>query len=240
MTTSPVRPLAGVPPGPVPVRRRRRTAILLAGVVAAALVLSGSAGLVLGGLQAEEGGYFTSGEGALSTPTAALVTDEVLVESGRPGDPSTDVGDLSRVRVRVTTGTTPVFVGIGPKADVQAYLAGAAHDRMVRFRLDPFEVRYARTAGAVAPPPGGQDFWVATASGAGTQELLWDKARGPWSAVVMNADGSRGVDVSADVGLRFGFLLPLGAMLLGAGLLLAGALLLLAVTRRRPGAGTRW
>jgi hypothetical protein len=36
----------------------------------------------------------------------------------------------------------------------------------------------------------------------------------------MNADGTPGVDVRADIGLRFGFLLPLGVTLLAAGLLL--------------------
>ena len=234
MTVSLARPQAGVPPVPLPAPRRRRLGrTVLAGLAATALVLVGSGGLVLGALQADEGGYFTSPQQPLSTPTAALVTDEILVESGRPGDPSLDVGDLSQVRVRVTAGPSDLFVGIGPKADVEAYLSGTTHDRMVGFDLDPFSVHYARRAGPSATPPAGQDFWVATASGSGTQELIWDKSRGPWSAVVMNADGSPGVDLRADVGLRFGFLVPGGAALLGAGLLLVAALLRPVLARRR-------
>ena len=194
------------------------------------MTLVGSGGLVLGGLQADEGGWFTSATEGLATPTAALVTDEVLVESGRPGDPDPDVGDLSQVRVRADAGATPVFVGIGPRDDVAAYLGRSSHDRMVGFELDPFTVRYARSSGTTASPPAEQRFWVATASGPGTQTLLWHKARGPWSAVVMNADGSAGVRARADVGLRFGFLLPGGAALLGGGALLAGVLV---GTRRR-------
>jgi hypothetical protein len=59
--------------------------------------------------------------------------------------------------------------------------------------------------------------------------------RGAWSAVVMNADGSPGVEVRADVGLRFGFLLPLGIALLASGLLLAAGPSLLS---RRRSAGS--
>lgn len=161
----------------------------------------------------------------------------MLVESGRPGDPNPDVGDLSQVRVRADAGATPVFVGIGPRDAVAAYLGGSSHDRMVGFELDPFTVRYARSAGSTASPPADQRFWVATASGPGTQTLLWDKAYGPWSAVVMNADGSPGVRARADVGLRFGFLVPGGAALLGpSGVLLAGVL----VRTRRRAAARSW
>jgi hypothetical protein len=97
---------------------------------------------------------------------------------------------------------------------VDAYLRGIAHDRMANFDLEPFTVRFNRVPGGPAPSPAAQPFWVATASGPGPQTLLWNKERGAWSAVVMNADGSPGVDVRADVGLRFGFLLPTGLTLL--------------------------
>ena len=92
---------------------------------------------------------------------------------------------------------------------------------MASFGHDPFTVRSDRVPGGPAPTPAAEPFWVATASGQGTQTVAWDKERGAWSAVVMNADGSPGVGVRADVGLRFGFLLPLGIALLSAGLMLA-------------------
>ena len=47
--------------------------------------------------------------------------------------------------------------------------------------------------GAPATLPGQESFWVAQASGTGQQELLWVPAAGDWTAVVMNADGSRPV-----------------------------------------------
>jgi len=200
-------------------------------VLGAALVLAGSGTLGLSALQQHEGGFFTSSAATLATGTSALVTDEVAVEQGRPGNPSTDLGDLARVRIRAgATDAAPVFLGIGRTADVDAYLRGVAHDRMVGFALSPFSVRFDSTPGSAALAPGAQTFWVARATGLGMRSLLWDKEPGAWSAVAMNADGSPGVAVRADVGLRFAFLLPAGAALLTA-----GALLLSRVrSRRRP------
>jgi hypothetical protein len=220
-----------------PARRGRRTVVA---VLAAVLALAGLAALGAHSGQQAEGGYFTSSTERFSTPASALVTDEILVEAGRPGDSPTDVGDLAEVRIRATSTEpgTALFVGIAPKAEVEAFLRGVAHDRMASFDLDPFAVRFDRVPGGPAPAPTAWPGWVAVASGQGTQTLLWEKSRGAWSAVVMNADGSPGVDVRAAVGLRFGFLLPLGIALLLAGLLLAaGAAVLGRGGRRNPVAG---
>src|SRR5215212_8598733 len=63
--------------------------------------------------------------------------------------------------------------------------------------------------------PAGEDIWSASTSGTGTQSLEWDIEDGDWSAVVMNADGSPGVDVRASAGAGASFLQPLGLGLLG-------------------------
>jgi hypothetical protein len=206
-------------------RQPHRTGRALLVALGAALVLAGLATTGAHVAQQAEGGYFGTSTQTFSTPTSALVTDEILVEAGRPGDSPTDVGDLGELRIRATSAEPgrALFVGIGPKAEVEAYLRGVAHDRMASFELDPFAVRFDRAPGDPAPTPAAQPFWAATATGIGTQTLSWDKERGAWSAVVMNADGTAGVDVRADVGLRFGFLLPLGVTLLTAGLLLFAA-----------------
>jgi hypothetical protein len=205
----------------------------------ALLALAGLAAVGAHVAQQAEGGWFTSSTERFSTPTSVLVTDEILVEAGRPGDPPADLGELAEVRIRATPTEAgrAVFVGIGPKGEVEAYLRGVAHDRMTSFKLDPFVARFDRVPGRAAPPPAAQPFWVATASGPGTQTLLWDKTRGAWSAVVMNADGRPGVDVRSDVGLRFGFLLPLGSALLAAGVLLAAGPSLLSRVRSANAAG---
>jgi hypothetical protein len=204
-----------------PSRRAGRAFVVALGAV---LALTGLATTGAYAAQQAEGGYFSTSTETFSTPTSALVTDEILVEAGRPGDSPTDVGDLAEVRIRVTSAEPgrALFVGIGPKAEVEAYLRGVAHDRMVSFELDPFTVRFDRVPGGPAHAPAAWPHWVAAATGQGTQTLLWDKARGAWTAVVMNADGTPGVEVRADIGLRFGFLLPVGVALLTAGAAVLG------------------
>lgn len=59
----------------------------------------------------------------------------------------------------------------------------------------------------------------------GPQSLEWDKRGGAWTAVAMNAYGRPGVNITADLGLRFGFLSPVGIGLLAGGLLVAAATL---------------
>ena len=75
-----------------------------------------------------------------------------------------------------------------------------------------------------------QDFWVASASGADTQELVWRAADGNWSIVVMNADGSPGVSAKVSVGLKVGSLgrLTMTVALVGAAMAAASVVLIVA------------
>ena len=90
-----------------------------------------------------------------------------------------------------------------------------------------------------ASPQAG-DFWVAQASGPGTQELTWTPANGDWAVLTMNADASRGVDVAVTAGAEIPALPWVIAVLLSlAGLSLAGAVVLIAVPLRRLARGRR-
>jgi hypothetical protein len=188
--------------------------------------------------QRDQDGYFTTSTERFRTGTYALTSDEVDLgsHSGR-ADPS-DLGDLARVRVRATgAGGRAVFVGIGPERAVDAYLRGVARDEVSHVDFDPFRVAYRSQPGSAAPaPPARQAFWVARASGRGTQTLEWDLRGGTWVLVVMNADASRGVLVDLDVGVKVDLLLPVGIGLLAGGLLLlAGGVTMVALgARSRP------
>jgi hypothetical protein len=92
--------------------------------------------------------------------------------------------------------------------------------------------------GTARSTPQAQDFWVASATGAGPQTVLWEPSDGSWTVVVMNADARPVLDVEADLGARIPALpwVALGLLLTGAlfaaggALLIAGALL----KRTRP------
>lgn len=194
---------------------------LAARVIGVLALLAGVIFTGLGVLQASEGGYFTVPSADISTSARALMTREIEVgeRGGYATDPSGDVGELARVRIRATS-HKPVFVGIARVSDLQHYLRDASYDEMRSYTTDPLHINFDRHEGTTAPEdPANQHFWVAKASGRNI-DLQWDKTSGPWAVVAMNTDRSPGVSVTADVGLRFGFLLPIGLAALGFGILL--------------------
>jgi hypothetical protein len=147
---------------------------------------------------------------------------------------------LDGVRIRVTAADPepPVFVGIGPSADVDRYLAGVNHTVISDFRTDTVEVE---SGGTTASAPGTQDFWVASSTGPGTRTLTWDLTDGSWTVVVMNADGRPGIDVRADLGARIPALpwIALGFLLAGTVFAAGGALLIAGCDPPPAGRGPR-
>jgi hypothetical protein len=91
--------------------------------------------------------------------------------------------------------------------------------------------------GAPATPPAQQAFWAAATSGPGPPQVTWNAAPGRWTAVVMNADGSRPVAAELTAGLTAP---ALGGLATGLGVgaavaLLVGALLVALAIPRRSG-----
>ncbi|RFU37205.1 hypothetical protein DZF91_34105 [Actinomadura logoneensis] len=154
----------------------------------------------------------------------ALKTDEIDVgsSSAHAADPDPDIGELARVRIKVEAAdpNVPIFVGIGPKDQVEAYLRGVAYDDFVSAELKPFQASFRHVPGAGrAADPTRRTFWVASSAGPGPRTLTWDKTHGAWSVAVLRLDGAPNVDVRASIGLRFAFLTPLSLGCLVAALL---------------------
>jgi hypothetical protein len=140
---------------------------------------------------------------------------------------------LGDVRVRAQSGA-PVFVGIGPAADVDRYLGSVRREVGAAFGADRSSFDETGTA-APAGPPAAQDFWAARATGADTRVLTWAPQSGEWRVVLTNADASRGVEADLAVGAELPHLLSIGLGVLAGGallLLLAVGGLYLAVRRR--------
>ncbi len=189
------------------------------------------------GTQRDADGYLTTSTERLRSPTFAITSQKIDLGSA-PDDWAFGDGRLGTVRLRVTGSEgAPVFVGIARETDVERYLQGVAHDEIVHADfsgpdLGDVDVRFRRqTGGGQTPaPPADQRFWVASATGSGTQTLSWDVRTGEWAAVVMNANAGRGVDVAVAVGAKADWLLPvLIGLLVGGGLLLAISLVMVVV-----------
>jgi hypothetical protein len=203
-------------------------------LVAIALVLAGVALVAIHATQRDGDGFYTSDPRLLATPTAALTAEGLRLGDLRTaGDDWVVDAASAEVRIRAAgAGGGSVFVGIARERDLDAYLTGVAHDEVREVDADSVALTRARGGGAPAARPAGQDIWVASAQGGGTQTVEWEAAEGDWAAVVMNADGRPGVRADVAVGARTGLLLPAGivSLVVGAVLLaLAAALLVFGV-----------
>lgn len=211
-------------PTPPHGRSAGRIALL---VVAIASLLGGATALAGGGaLIAVDNSW--RDDGYLTSDTAPLKADgyAVATEGLELGGVDED-WVLGRARVRVTTdGSTPVFVGVARTADAEAYLADVEHSTVTEID-DPATTYEHHAGGAPTADPADSDIWIEQTSGSGTQSIDWslDDQPGRWTVVVMNADGTAGVDVDADVGATVPVLgeVTAGLIVVGALFVLVGA-----------------
>jgi hypothetical protein len=210
-----------------------RVVLVVFGTLAAlaGMLLSLGGGVLLWAhtTQRDAAGFYTTSTQRFSTPTYALTAQ---VDFGRaPGQHDwTMAHPLGTVRIRANSANgAALFVGIAPQADVDAWLAGVAHERVRGADFGPFRSNQSLTTGSqAATAPAGQTFWAASASGPGEQTLLWRTEGGRWSIVVMNADARPGVVADVNAGAKTGILLPIGiGLVVAAFVLLAAAAALL-------------
>jgi hypothetical protein len=219
-----------------PVRRRRRGDGQIVAIVAGAvLTVAGLIGTVAGiGVLAVFGsdGTANSGTHAFSTPTAALVSEPAVI---RDTDDFADFAGDPKFRVSVKS-DKPVFVGVGPANDVDRYLAGAPIDEVTDFEVFPYDLEKDRRPGTkVLGAPGSQAFWVAQNEGRDSATLRWKVRDGDYRVVVMNADGSRGVDTMGEVAATLPNAPDYGwAALVGGAVVLLGGIAATVVGLRRP------
>jgi hypothetical protein len=210
-----------------------RIAAVLVGtlLILLSLVLLGAGGTAVWADRTQrDGGYVTTDVHDFSASGSALAT--VSTELGSAGAGwlyAPGLLDELRVRVTPTSPDKALFVGIGPSTDVDRYLAGVNHTVITEFWDEKTE---AVAGGAPPTAPATQDFWVASSTGVGARTVEWDPTDGSWTVVVLNADGSPGIDVGADLGARMPAVLWIGigvlvagaVFLAGGGLLVAGAI----------------
>lgn len=226
--TQPPQPLQ--PASIAPVRQGWTTGRVVSLVIGSVLGLVSVGFLAAGGVaawatntQRDATGYLTSATRAFSTASYAVTSEGI--DLGRSADwvTTSDVLGSVRIRATATDPAKPVFVGVAPQTAVNGYLANVGH-LVVRDWADG-DTRDVASGGAPATAPATAKIWTAQTSGLGTQTLSWRPTDGQWVVVVMNADGSAGVSVSADAGATVPDLAWIAVGLFAAG----GALLAIAV-----------
>jgi hypothetical protein len=202
----------------------------------ASALLAGGAAALYGQVQKDDDGYLTSEAHRYDTGTRALATENLDIDLGA-ADSLAD--DLGRVKIEAQSNDgKPLFVGIGRTSDVERYLDGVPHATVHDVEDGPFDsfhaetTRHAGNRHPVAPEHAG--IWAASSEGTGKQATDVDFREGDWSVVVMNADGSLGVDADVSAGANLPFLDELGWTALGSGgfALVVGIALIVAGARR--------
>ncbi|MGH8859969.1 MAG: hypothetical protein ACRDVG_01835 [Jatrophihabitantaceae bacterium] len=210
----------------------KRVVVLVLGVI---VLLVGAIAAVGGGALMVAFGTdstLASGQQPLSTQKVALVasmddikdTNGVAAVIGRP-----------TLRLSLAGSGHDVFIGIGPAAAVDRYLAGRAIDRVTDLEADPFRLKTVARDGSGTPAaPCTQTFWTVQSRGANAS-FTWKITDGSYRLVVMNADASPGVDATGSVGLKVPnlFAIGLGVLIGGVVLALVGVALLMLGARMR-------
>ena len=230
-----------------PAARAHRAARTTSVVVGALVGLLAFGLLALGGVllwadsKKDEQGYIHTDTQRFATRTAAIATDNLDLDSHGPGW-LTSHDRYGNIRLEVSSrNDKPVFVGIARTKDVSAYLRGTSHATVTDFHSDPFRAVYRAEPRLrprpPRPPPSASGPPRPTARAC--RPSTWDVKHGDWSVVVMNADGSRGVDTGVSAGADFPILSALAWGTVGGGLVLLGVASLLIVVgttaqRRAP------
>jgi hypothetical protein len=231
ITYSPTAARSNAPWEDDPVKRGLKLGIgiplLLIGLF---MTLGGIALLVLVGID----GTFSLPATRATTNGHALVLETLDVGENFP----TSGSFAATVGVAVEGSGGDVFVGIGQATDVARYLRGVRVDRIVQVNWPGGMRTEPGGGGSRTPdPPEEQSFWVAKSQGA-SATLDWALTGGDWTMVIMNADGSADVSVTASGTLSLPALGPIGVALLvvGLGVLVGGILLTISGSKTpRPG-----
>jgi hypothetical protein len=211
----------------------------IASLIAVALVAGG--GLALwGDSLKDDDGYLRTDTERFTADTRALATDNLDVDLG-DADFLADSDDLGKITVSAESRDgKPVFVGIARTSDVERYLGGVPHTTVNDIDTTPFRADYERHSGHRHPvSPEHAGIWLASSQGDDKQSIDWEVDDGDYSVVVMNADGSLGVDADVSAGANLPFLDEIGWSAIGSGafaLLLGIGLIALAARKTRTAA----
>ena len=171
---------------------------------------------------AADDGYVYTDPMRLSANSYAVVQNDIhpkvenswwpftITEAQARGWPFT-IKEAVSIKVKATSNNgKPVFIGVATKQSALTYFDGVNVDKLVLDNWTPNGVvdlyqtltYQSLPGGSPQTPPSSQLIWTAHASGDGAQTLEWSPSTGDYWLVVMNADGSKVLDATIQIGAR--------------------------------------
>jgi hypothetical protein len=204
-------------------------------LVSVGLVFGGGALLWVNSALTDDEGFYTTRFVRLDRDSYAIVTEPADIDLGAAW-----IWDWSNLVTFKVEGysddpSKQIFVGIAEESDLDAYLHNVEHDEIAEFSVHPYEIDYRYHPGSSSPAsPASQTFWSVSAHGSGTQSLEWSLETGTYSLLLMNDDGSAGLDLRVSVGAKVPLVFGTGLGLLIGGVvgLIIGFLMVFLAVRR--------
>jgi hypothetical protein len=197
------------------------------------LVLVGALALVFGGAAltwayqspTDDGGFVSTGDIHIERESRAVTTRPIDIDEDALKVLDWIGLDVFRVVGSSENPDKQIFMGISSEWDALDYLKDVDYDEItrVRHRLSLARVEYENHPGAREPAvPASEGFWevqMVSTPDQKTHVLEWEPEGGSHVLVLMNADGSAGLDLTVSLEVQ------LPAVVLGLGIgLLAGAM----------------
>lgn len=198
-------------------------------VVGVGLAAAGGGALWANGALTDDEGYITTKTIRIDKDSHAIVSAPTDIEVGSWG--VWDWGDLATFKIEGSNDDSSknIFMGVAEESDLEDYFSDVNYDEVIELEIDPDRLEYRNRPGTSEPAaPTTQEFWLESVHGPETQILKWELQPGAWSLVLMNGDGSAGVDASVVLGVKIPWLFGVGVGLLLGGIvaLLLGAFMI--------------
>ncbi len=133
-----------------------------------------------------------------------------------------------------------IFMGVADEVELENYLDNVEYDEIDNigfgWRLNFDRTAYINHPGDDQPSlPASESIWAASAGGTASETLVWETRAGSYSLVMMNDDGSRGVDLDMIFKAKIPSIVGFGVGVLVSGIVLlavASLMIFLAVRRK--------
>jgi len=213
-------------------------------LISIGLVLGGAGVLIADNVIKDNDGFYTTKTINIDKNSYAVVSapTDVDIDVGWNAGLFWDPGDLVTFRIEGSNkdSSNPIFIGIARESDIDDYLHNVEYDEVRRLHTNRIDIDYRNYSGDTSPEaPTAQTFWEESIYGTGTQVLEWELEEGSHTLVIMNTDGSAGIDANMVFGAKVPLLLGVGIGILVAGIIgLSISILFIALAARKTIAAT--